>query len=140
MRKWDHGRLGLSARGFVLAVGTMLAASQIAPAAAAAVSTHFAVVREDGLVTRSSETVVVERTDNGTYAVAFTTVPDVSKCAFVATIGTGNGHTPGIGFITVMEHPFQQLEPRFKRYLFVNTRNASRAPDDRPFHLILTCN
>lgn len=139
MRKWDHRRLGLSTRKLILAVGTVLTACQTTPATAA-VTTHFAVVREDGLVTRSSETVVVERTDKGTYAVAFTTVPDVSKCAFVATIGTGNGHTPGIGFITVMEHPFQQLEPRFNRYLFVNTRNASRAPDDRPFHLILTCN
>ncbi|MFZ1428179.1 MAG: hypothetical protein WAS21_15560 [Geminicoccaceae bacterium] len=139
MHKWAYRRLGLSTRTFILAVGTVLAACQTTPAAAA-VTTHFAVVREDGLVTRSSETVVVERTDKGTYAVAFTTVPDVSRCAFVATIGTGNGHTPGIGFITVMEHPFQQLEPRFKRYLFVNTHNASRAPDDRPFHLILTCN
>ena len=103
-------------------------------------TTHFAVVRQDGLVTRSSETVVVERTDKGTYAVVFTSVPDVSGCAFVATIGTGNGHHPAPGFITVSEHPLQEVELRFRRYLFVVTRAASKAPDERPFHLVLACN
>jgi hypothetical protein len=39
-----------------------------------------------------------------------------------------------------MEHPLQEVEPQFKRYLFVLTYTAGKAFADRPFHLVLTCN
>lgn len=138
MRELINRRWGQVARNVLLAVGAGLAACYATPAFA--VSTYFAVVRQDGIVTRSSGAVVVERTDKGTYAVVFGPVLDVSKCAFVATIGTGNQLQPRSGFITVMEHPLQDADPMFKRYLFVQTRSAPNKFDDRPFHLIMTCN
>lgn len=120
-----------------LAVGAGLAACLATPAFA--VTTDFAVVRQDGVVTRSSGPMVVEKTDKGTYAVVFADVLDVSRCAFVATIGTGNEYQPSPGFITVMEHPLQDVDPQFRRFLFVQTRAPSKAFDDRPFHLVMTC-
>ena len=138
MRELINRRWGRVARNVLLAVGAGLAACYATPAFA--VSTYFAVVRQDGIVTRSSGAAVVEKTGKGTYLVTFGPVLDVSKCAFVATIGTGNGFQPLAGFITVMEHPLEDLEPRFRRYLFVQTRSAANKFDDRPFHLIMTCN
>jgi hypothetical protein len=99
-------------RNLVFAVGAVLAACYATPAFA--VTTHFAVVRQDGLVTRSSETVVVERTGKGTYAVVFPSVLDVSECAFVATIGTGNGDQPAAASSLSWSTPCRRLSRNSK--------------------------
>lgn len=137
MSEMINRKFGSWTRFALLAVGTGLAACLTTPAFA--VTTHFAVVRQDGVVTRSSGPVVVEKTDKGTYAVVFADVLNVSRCAFVATIGTGNEYQPSPGFITVMEHPLEDVDPMFRRYLFVQTRSVANKFDDRPFHLIMTC-
>lgn len=138
MREQHNRWLKQNACNLTLAIGVGLAAFYAAPALA--VTTHFAVVRQDGAVSRSSERIVVERTDKGTYAIVFPSVWDISKCAITATIGTGNEFQPSPGLITVMEHPLQAHDPQFKRYFFVQTRAPNKQFEDRPFHLILACN
>ena len=91
-----------------------------------------AVVNAAGGIVRERGGAVALRTGPGRYAVTFAS--DVRGCFYGATIGDPAAGGPGSGFISVSSLPTNPNS--------VDVRTATPAnntPDNRSFHLIVTC-
>jgi hypothetical protein len=97
------------------------------PAGAAAVR-HFAAVNAAGTFIRGDAKSGGSDTAIGTYVVGF--AESVSGCAYTATLGTTDGSVAPAGRITVNDH---------SGAVGVQTYDASGAPANLPFHLIVAC-
>lgn len=90
-----------------------------------------AVVRANGSLRLFFDAKESKRIDEGRYRVVFGR--SIVECTFSATIGSyGSGAEPAPpGFISVQYKSGNRV--------FINTYNASGAPKDRPFYLVVHC-
>lgn len=118
-----------------LCTGSVLLLSGLSAQAASAVRDGFAVMNADGTLVRSSSNVNPSKhlAGSGIYQVFFD--HSLSKCAFVASLGSGDATPPLQGFVTV--------EPGTgagqHTMIVVNTFDVSGQPADFGFHAIARC-
>lgn len=95
----------------------------------------FAVVNADGTFVRASSNVEPNKhlPGSGVYEVLFD--HSLSKCAFVASLGSGDATPPPQGFVTVEPGTGVGVHNR----IVVNTFDVSGQPADIGFHAIARC-
>ena len=89
---------------------------------------YFAVVNANGTLARGNATSGGSGGSTGTYVVGFADA--VGGCAFTATVGSSDGSSVPAGRATVHDAGGR---------VAVQTYDASGAPADLPFHLIVAC-
>jgi hypothetical protein len=95
---------------------------------ASALPHRWAVVDQNGTLTRGSAVSSVTKLGIGQYEVTFTS--DVSQCAYIAT--TQNAYSQALGIFTAGGH-------LSANGVFVETKNQGGGLTDGPFHLAVTC-
>lgn len=121
---------GLTAVALALAALTLPSA----PAHAVASGDRFAVVNQNGTLDRGKGVTFSSYAIPGTlgdYRVTFN--KDVSRCMYVATLGTAYPSTPATGEIMVAP---DVADPRAVR---VFTRTSTGLASNKPFHLFVGC-
>jgi hypothetical protein len=92
---------------------------------------HQAVVTSAGLLARGRGVSSATRTAEGRYQVIFDR--DVRACAYMASIGDAGGAAPATGAVET-----SQLASNVNG-VALRTQNSNGTPNDRPFHLIVSC-
>jgi hypothetical protein len=90
-----------------------------------------AVVTGAGVLARGRGVTSASRTGQGRYQVIFNR--DVRGCAYVASIGDAGAAAPAAGLVET-----SQLASNVNG-VSLRTQNSNGTPNDRPFHLIVSC-
>jgi hypothetical protein len=94
-------------------------------------SARQAVVTAAGVLARGRGVTSASRTGQGRYQVIFNR--DVRGCAYLASIGDAGAAAPAAGLVET-----SQLASNVNG-VSLRTQNSNGAPNDRPFHLIVSC-
>lgn len=122
------------ASALMLATALVTLAAEPRPAEAAAADDRWAVVNQNGTLARGKGAVSSAYAVPGMlgdYKVVFN--KNVSKCMYVATLGTEYPSTPASGEIAVAPDVANAKAVR------VFTRTSGGIPTNKPFHLFVSC-
>jgi hypothetical protein len=111
--------------------GGQVAESTLQGVATASGLTHFAVVDDNGVRSRSRNVSTTARTGEGSYNVVFNR--DVSKCAYLVSLGRVLLGGSQRGEISTT------LLAGLNNVVRVRTRDSDGSPSDREFHIAVVC-